>query len=770
MKQKKKRLTAAGAAGILTAAFLPVFPSVHAAGTTLTVGKNGDYKTVSAALQAAAALNPTSESSRVTVAIEPGTYREQLLINTPYLTFINSNPSGGDVTLTWYYGIGYQYYSAASSGYYNENDARAKSAKGKAQRWGTATRLQSGAKYFRAENIHFENSFNLYVTDEELADGVEVTGESQTTVRYKGLDVTAKSTTERAAAMCVEADFCEFCHCNFTSSQDTLYTANPAYFKECKIQGNTDYIFGSGDVVFDTCELCFGGYSDNAAGGYITAARAQTNGYLFWNCNVTANPGKKVGAGFFGRPWKDTAHVLFYNTTLPYEGIIQGAGWTSMSGVDPAAATFREYHTTVNGNPVNTGSRVRGTVLNSCNATREQYFGSWTPYYLSGKIVETGAKMDTTQQFYIRNLKNGLYLAHTGENAYLTGREEACAWQFVEAGDGYYYIENDMGAEQRFLVTDADNIGVTGEKQSAEPVKAVGSSAGMEFLLRSAEDKHCLASGGGENVVQTERSGDQEQHWELVPKLTPLTGKYIKELYVYDRSHASAWSIAENAKNGDLVFGDRDVTLLNLPAELSDAEYIRTSCDSKNYKDNLAELTAANAVTVYAAMDTRVDPLPAWLSGWTQTALTFDNTGEVHFLCYAKTLAAGESVVLGANGQSSYCVNYAVFVKPMPQQTTSETTVTTTTETTTETTVNETTVTESSAETAETAVSATLAGDVNCDGKVTVSDAILLARIVAEDTAAKVSETGMLNAELDGVTGLSSDDTIRLLKQIAGLN
>ena len=155
MKQKILRVCALTSVCVITSAMLPFIPQAHAAGTTLTVGKNGDYQTVSAALQAAASLNPTSESSRVTVAIEPGVYREQLLINTPYLTFINSNPAGGDVTLTWYYGIGYQYYSAASKGYYNENDARAKSAKGKAQRWGTATRLQSGAKYFRAENIHF---------------------------------------------------------------------------------------------------------------------------------------------------------------------------------------------------------------------------------------------------------------------------------------------------------------------------------------------------------------------------------------------------------------------------------------------------------------------------------------------------------------------------------------------------------------------------------------------------------------------------------------
>ena len=68
-----------------------------------------------------------------------------------------------------------------------------------------------------------------------------------------------------------------------------------------------------------------------------------------------------------------------------------------------------------------------------------------------------------------------------------------------------------------------------------------------------------------------------------------------------------------------------------------------------------------------------------------------------------------------------------------------------------------------------TAAQTLLAGDINCDGKVTVSDAILLARIVAEDKSVKVSETGLKNAELDGVSGLSAEDTTYLLKMIAGL-
>ena len=780
MKKQSYRITAGMAACVLTASMLPVMPAVHAAGTTLTVGKNGTYRTVGEAVAAAAALNPSGESSRVTVAIEPGLYREQLLINTPYLTFTNSNPSGGEVVLTWYYGIGYQYYSAAGKGYYNENDARSKSAKGKAQRWGTATRLQSGAKYFRAENIRFENSFNLYVTDEELADGVEPTGESITVQRSKGMDVTAKSATERAAAMCVEADYCEFNHCTFVGSQDTLYTANPAYFKECKIQGNTDYIFGSGDVVFDTCELCFGGYSDNAAGGYITAARQQTLGYLFWNCNVTANPGKMVGAGFFGRPWKDTAHVLFYNTTLPYEAIIQGPGWTSMGGVNPAQATFREYHTTVNGNPVNTSARVNGTVLNSCDATREQYLGNWTPYYLNGTIVETGAKIDTSVQYYIRNKKSGLYLSIAGGNVCQTEKLNAFAWDFRETSSGYYTISADDVAVTLASAEEGANAELS---EKGTGFKLLPSGSSYELVTSVSEDQCCLSveegsDKNGANVLQIARNGEPEQQWELVASLPPVEGKLFN-LIVFDREHAKDWSIAESVKSGDPVYGDRDVTLVSLPEQLTDAEYVRTACNSKNVTGNLAEITAKEAVRVYVGVDTRIDPAPAWLADWEQTELRFDNTGDVHFQCYAKELAAGETLTLGENSQSSYSVNYTVFVqKETPAETTAETTTTTTTTTTETTTLpetettTETTVTTSDTDeptTAEQEAAAGLPGDVNGDNLITVSDAILLARVAAEDKTAVISEQGKTNGDLDGKAGLSAEDVTVLLKYLAGI-
>lgn len=60
-------------------------------------------------------------------------------------------------------------------------------------------------------------------------------------------------------------------------------------------------------------------------------------------------------------------------------------------------------------------------------------------------------------------------------------------------------------------------------------------------------------------------------------------------------------------------------------------------------------------------------------------------------------------------------------------------------------------------------------GDTNCDDEVDVSDAVLLARFLAEDTTAKITTTGKKNADCDGKTGLSGEDTVRILMLIAKL-
>lgn len=62
-----------------------------------------------------------------------------------------------------------------------------------------------------------------------------------------------------------------------------------------------------------------------------------------------------------------------------------------------------------------------------------------------------------------------------------------------------------------------------------------------------------------------------------------------------------------------------------------------------------------------------------------------------------------------------------------------------------------------------------LRGDANTDGKVSIADAVLIARVVAEDKQAVITDTGKSNADLDDDDILTSNDLELLLKLLAGI-
>ncbi len=149
--------------------------------------------------------------------------------------------------------------------------------------------------------------------------------------------------------------------------------------------------------------------------------------------------------------------------------------------------------------------------------------------------------------------------------------------------------------------------------------------------------------------------------------IEPLNGRLISELIVNDASRKS-WSIDSDLQTGDLVFGDRDYTYTAFPAELIGGEAIITACDAKNFSgDALATFKAAADMNVWIALDNRVENVPAWMADFTKSNLTAQNNKNVIFELYRKTVRTGETVTLGANGQSSYCVNYAVIAS-LPKQ------------------------------------------------------------------------------------------------------
>ena len=58
-------------------------------------------------------------------------------------------------------------------------------------------------------------------------------------------------------------------------------------------------------------------------------------------------------------------------------------------------------------------------------------------------------------------------------------------------------------------------------------------------------------------------------------------------------------------------------------------------------------------------------------------------------------------------------------------------------------------------------------GDITCDGAVDVADAVLIARYIAEDKTAVITDQGLANADIDGTKGVADGDLTMVLKAIA---
>ena len=436
------------------------------------------------------------KDARITVHIAPGVYREQISLNVPNITFVKEGE--GEVKLTWYYGIGYEYYSIDSTGYYNYENAFDKFEKNAPQKWGTAVWLKEGATGFKAEGITFENSFNQYITDEEIADGVKSSGGSLPERTY-ATDVKSKAATERATAICVESDNTEFKDCTFIGSQDTLYMGgkitNHVYYKNCVIQGNTDYIFGSGNAVFDGCELRFGGYSDSATGGYITAGRSNNYagymGYLFRACSITNADGTTSASGYYGRPWDANADITFLNCTVPSTDTITPVGWTEMSGVKPEQAKFKEFGTTLpDGTAVDVSGRTQGTVLTDASGiVATDYFGGWTPTY----YVDDTLPIEFTIAPYL-STGGDVLLPQTGDNftaKYSLGVNDpndasVITYALIAADGTETVVKTETAASKKGLVLTKDMIG-SKLKITVTPKTILGNSGNAVSVVTEKE-------------------------------------------------------------------------------------------------------------------------------------------------------------------------------------------------------------------------------------------------------------------------------------------
>ncbi|WP_232058428.1 pectinesterase family protein [Nibribacter ruber] len=183
----------------------------------------------------------------------------------------------------------------------------------------------------------------------------------------------------QAVAVRVDGDKVMFQNCRFLGFQDTLYPhgeKSRQYYRNCYIEGTTDFIFGWSTAVFENCEI----YSKKG-GNYVTAAstlEGQPYGFVFINCRLTGDAPEK--SYFLGRPWRPFAKTVFLNTYLGKH--INPEGWHNWN--KPQAekqVLYAEYKSS--GPGANPKARVKWskqlTEAEMQEYTLKKIFGDWDP-------------------------------------------------------------------------------------------------------------------------------------------------------------------------------------------------------------------------------------------------------------------------------------------------------------------------------------------------------------------------------------------------------
>ena len=95
--------------------------------------------------------------------------------------------------------------------------------------------------------------------------------------------------------------------------QFTERTRRTYHFKNCRIEGGVDFIFGGATAYFENCEFV------NVEEGFIFAPSTPEDvpvGFVAKNCKFTATDKVKKASCYIARPWRNHAYVRLENCYL----------------------------------------------------------------------------------------------------------------------------------------------------------------------------------------------------------------------------------------------------------------------------------------------------------------------------------------------------------------------------------------------------------------------------------------------------------------------
>jgi pectin methylesterase-like acyl-CoA thioesterase len=307
------------------AAAVAVPLAADAATLTVAADGSGQYRTVQAAINAV----PANNSSRVTITIKQGTYREIVTVpaNKPLITLQGLGSSPSQVLIV-----------NNHSAYYNGGT------------FNSASVFVYGHD-FVATNLTFANDF----------------------------DESSVPSGQQALALHLNADRAVLRNVRLLGDQDTFLAnaAARAYVADSYIEGTVDFIFGDGTLVINNSDI----FEKRSSGAPITAARTpatKTYGFLIYKSRIRG--ASAAGTTQLGRPWGPNAQVLYRESTL--DSVVKTSQpWTDMSGNIWQNARFTEYRN--NGAGAGTGAnRPQLADSQAPNYTPQRYLAGsdgWNP-------------------------------------------------------------------------------------------------------------------------------------------------------------------------------------------------------------------------------------------------------------------------------------------------------------------------------------------------------------------------------------------------------
>ena len=284
----------------------------------------GNYKSIQSALDAI----PSHNKSRVEIFIKKGIYNEVVTVDATkgFISFIGENEH---TTIIRY-----------------NNHAGTKLINGDTINTWTSPTVFIYGNDFHAAHITFENN--------------------------------AGFTAGQAVALRVEGNRASFYNCSIIGFQDVLFLSGSGvkqYFRDCYIEGTTDFIFGAATAVFKNCII------HSKKNSHVTAASTNSiipYGFVFFDCSLTSDPGlNKVS---LGRPWSPTASVTYINCKMDMHIIPEG--WNNWKNpANEATARFAEYNSLgPGGNPKQRVKWSRQLSLEEAKQyTLKNILGEWNP-------------------------------------------------------------------------------------------------------------------------------------------------------------------------------------------------------------------------------------------------------------------------------------------------------------------------------------------------------------------------------------------------------